>query len=74
MQRIHTTEDLIMIGFCQPKFYKRSVWLKAKKLMDAVVVPNGLARPFDYGRGAGKYATDLKIKEVISRTKFILGE
>jgi hypothetical protein len=65
-------ENLIKIGFCQPKFYKRSVWLKAKNLMDNVVVPAGLAKPFDYGRGKGKYTTNLSIEEVIQKTIDIL--
>lgn len=66
-------ENLVKIGFCQPMFYKRSVWLKAKKLMDTVVVPNGLAKPFDYGRGKGKYTSDMRIEEVVSKTVSILG-
>jgi hypothetical protein len=70
----HSTETLVKIGFCQPKFYKRSVWLKAKKLMDEVVVPNGLAEPFDYGRGKGKYTSDLRVEEVVHKVKIILGE
>lgn len=55
---------LIGIGFCQPKFYKRRVWLRAKKLMDEVICPNKLAYPSDFGRGKGKYDTDFDIDDV----------
>ena len=60
-------EGLVRIGFCQPKFYKRSVWLKAKKLMDELVCPAGLAKPFDFGKGKGKFSSDLSISEVIEK-------
>lgn len=70
------TEDevrhLVGIGFCQPRFYKPSVWRKAKRLMDNIVCPNGLAFPFDFGRGKGKYESDFSIEEVKSRTIEIL--
>lgn len=59
-------ETLIKIGFCQPKFYKRSVWNKAKAIMEQLVSWEvGVVR-FDFGRGKGKYVTegDLSIKEV----------
>lgn len=68
---MYTTYDirlLISIGFCQPKFYKRSAWLKAKKLMDNVVCKNDLAEPYDYGRGKGKYTSKLDIPVVITKT------
>lgn len=62
-------ENLVAIGFCQPKFYKPSVWARAKRLMDTVVCANGLAVPFDYGRGKGKYTTtQCNIDEVKQRT------
>lgn len=67
-------ESLVGIGFCQPKFYKPGVWRKAKKLMDTVVCPNGLARPFDFGRGKGKYDSELSIKDVQARTIDILSK
>jgi hypothetical protein len=56
--------ELIAIGFCQPKFYKTSVWKKARALMDQIVCPLGFAFPHDYGRGKGKYSTDFSIDEV----------
>lgn len=55
---------LVNIGFCQPKFYKTSVWRKAKALMDEVVCPQGMAFPHDYGRGKGKYSTEHSISDV----------
>ncbi|MAA93001.1 MAG: hypothetical protein CML21_00555 [Rheinheimera sp.] len=64
--------SLIGVGFCQPKFYKRSVWLKAKKLMDEIVVPLGLAYPHDYGYGKGKYSSDCDIDEVKSQVVELL--
>jgi hypothetical protein len=73
---IKLTEDevnnLVGIGFCQPKFYKRSVWLKAKKLMDTVVCLNGLAIPFNYGHGKGKYESEFDIDEVKEKTVELL--
>lgn len=66
--------SLVGIGFCQPKFYKRSVWQKAKRLMDNVVCPNRLARPYDYGRGKGKYESDMEIDVVKKHTIEILAK
>lgn len=51
----------IGIGFCQPKFYKRNVWLKSKKIMDKLCELNVGVVPFDYGRGKGKYSTTKKL-------------
>jgi len=62
----------VAIGFCQPKFYKRHVWLKAKKLMDEVVCPSGLANPHDIGFGKGKYASTMPMAEVIQNVIVIL--
>jgi hypothetical protein len=56
--------DLVGIGFCQPKFYRQSVWKKAKALMNEIIIPNGWAFPYDYGFGKGKYSTDLDIETV----------
>lgn len=64
--------SLIGVGFCQPKFYKRSVWLKAKSLMDEIAVPLGLAFPHDYGYGKGKYSSDIDIDEVKSQVVDLL--
>jgi len=56
-------KGLVYIGFCQPKFYKRTVWNYAKKMMK-IACQEGLAMPHDFGRGKGKYLTDYKIDEV----------
>lgn len=60
-----TTEDdvitLVKIGFCQPKFYKANVWRKAKTFFDEVLVPHGLAFPYDFGRGKGKFDSHFDI-------------
>ena len=71
----YTTLDvkrLVSIGFCQPKFYKASVWRKAKKLMDEVVCPNNLGTPHDFGRGKGKYKATDDIKTCIAGVTEIL--
>jgi len=49
---------LVNIGFCKPKYYKPEVWRKAKRVM-GIACYLGLAEPFDYGRGNGKYYSDL---------------
>lgn len=49
--------DLIGLGFCQPMFYKRNAWLKAKKIMNTLVTLNVGVIEFDFGRGKGKYMT-----------------
>ena len=56
-----TIGDYVAIGFCQKKFYKPSVWRKAMKAMD-VLVAEGYAVPFDYGRGKGKFNATEKAK------------
>ena len=68
----HQIHRLVAIAFCQPKFYKRSVWNAAKKLMDEVICPNRLAYPFDFGRGKGKYSSDLDIDVVKAKTVEVL--
>jgi len=50
-------EHLISIGFCQPKFYKRNVWQKAKRIMDTLCEHTNYVIPYNYGRGKGKYRT-----------------
>lgn len=52
------------IGFCQPKFYLPAAWRQAKNLMDKLLVPLSLAYPHDYGRGKGKYSSNLDITKV----------
>lgn len=49
------TEHYIGIGFCQPKFYKPSVWRKAKKIMEWLCDNTPHVYRFDFGRGMGKY-------------------
>ena len=66
--------NLVGIGFCQPKFYKRSVWLKAKHLMDSVVCKAGLSYPHDFGFGKGKYESnrDMSIDQIKQKVCDIL--
>lgn len=68
----HQIYRLVAIGFCQPKFYKKSVWTAAKKLMDGVLCPNDLAYPFDFGRGKGKYSSKLSINDAQAQTVELL--
>lgn len=56
-------KDLISIGFCQPKFYKPSVWAKAKRVMEKLR-KTGYVTPFNYGRGKGKYTYSDKLKDL----------
>ena len=58
---------IINIGFCQPKFYKRSVWLKSKAMMDLLVCPLNLACAHDFGRGKGKYDSKFGISEIVDK-------
>lgn len=57
----YQAEKLISIGFCQPKYYKPSTWQKAKKVMNELCSFNIGVKPFDYGRGKGKYTYDGKL-------------
>jgi len=65
-------KELVGIGFCQPKFYKRSVWLASKRIMEELAIPNGLAHHHDFGRGKGKYSTNLTTDEVKDAVVVIL--
>ncbi len=56
-------KDLISIGFCQPKFYKPSVWAKAKRVMEKLR-KTGYVIPFNYGRGKGKYTYSDELKDL----------
>nr|WP_312985337.1 hypothetical protein [Clostridioides sp.] len=56
-------EKLIGIGLCQPKFYKPTVWKYANLVMQELCNMK-LANPFDFGRGKGKYITNID-KEII---------
>lgn len=51
-------ERFTNIAFCQKKFYTKTAWKKAMRCMK-VLIDQGYAEAFDYGRGKGKYrATD----------------
>lgn len=56
---------LISIGFCQPKFYKRSTWNKAKKIMEFLCENTDEVIRHDFGPGKGKYLStgDVKTEE-----------
>jgi len=58
-------ENLVRIGFDQPKFYRPEVWRKAKRVM-TIACSLGLAKPFDFGWGKGKYITNLSYSDVVS--------
>jgi hypothetical protein len=59
-------DQLVWIGFCQPKFYKPSVWVKAKAMM-LLAVKMGIGVEHRPIRGAGHFwtKTNLKIESVI---------
>ena len=61
-------KKLVYIGFCQPKFYKASVWSKAKKLM-LVACDMGIGVYHRPHRGAGHFWTEdgVSIESVIER-------
>ena len=50
-------KSLIFTGFCQPKFYKASVWSRVRKIMDYAVSLN-IGVEYRPRRGAGHYWTD----------------
>ena len=56
-------KNLIEIGFCQPKFYKPSVWAKAKRVMEKLRKTEYVTA-FNYGRGKGKYNYSDKLKDL----------
>lgn len=58
--------QFVNIGFCQPKFYRPEVWRKAKRVME-IACSLGLAEPYDFGRGKGKYTSDLDMSEVSAK-------
>lgn len=59
---------LIKIGFDRPKYYKRSTWNKAVKVMNYLVEnTNGEVQKIHTGFGLAKYNTKVKItKEKIN--------
>jgi hypothetical protein len=56
-------QDYIRIGFCKPKYYKQSIWRKAKRIMEKLV-ETGLVENFDFGRGKGKYITSSALRDL----------
>ena len=56
-QKLKTLEHMVSIGFCQPKFYKRSIWIKVNKLMEFICQRTEYVKPHNFGRGKGKYIT-----------------
>lgn len=52
----------VNVGFCQKKFYTFQAWSIATDLMTELISA-GLAYPYDYGRGKGKYETDKTIQD-----------
>lgn len=48
---------LIRIGFCQKKFYKKSVWNRAKRLMDQILIPFGFAQRCEHKQCKGRYVS-----------------
>lgn len=62
--KLETIEHLLSIGFCQRKFYKPTVWRYATRLMSELT-KQGLCRPYDYGRGKGKFTSAFKREEIL---------
>lgn len=56
---------LTHIGFGHSSGVAPWVWRYAKQLMDRACAL-GLAKPYNFGRGKGKYTTDSKIEDVAS--------
>lgn len=77
-----TTKEIIEsinIGFCQPKFYKRSVWNKAVKVMEYLSDnTNGEVSRHNFGPGKGKYTstgiTPYKLEIWALKYKMHIGE
>lgn len=63
MNTEHTVEQLVKIGLCQPKFYTPQVWRKANNIM-LECCAFGLVWPHNFGRGKGKYNTNLSTQEI----------
>jgi hypothetical protein len=65
-----TTLDLIAIGFCQSKFYKRHVWRQAKVVMEWLADNTSHVIRANYGPGCGQY--DRRINPVADVTHEML--
>ncbi|HCQ5967491.1 TPA: hypothetical protein ACVT6Z_001440 [Clostridioides difficile] len=61
-------ERLIEIGFCKPKYYKATVWKYANLVMQELC-GMGLAYPCDFGRGNGKYNTNIDEEVIYKKAK-----
>lgn len=61
-------ERLIGIGFCQPKYYKATVWKYANLVMQELCNMR-LVYPFDFGRGKGKYKSNADEETIYKRAK-----
>lgn len=56
--------QVIAVGFCQPKLYKRSVWNKAKKVMEFLCDnTDGEVVRYNFGPGMGKYMSKCDIQK-----------
>ncbi|EGT5282748.1 hypothetical protein NMJ53_012055 [Clostridioides difficile] len=64
----NTIEHLIGIGFCEQKYYKPTVWKYANLVMQELC-SMGLTYPFDFGRGKGKYQTNIDEETIYKRAK-----
>jgi len=60
---VENIERYTNIAFCQPSFYTRTAWNRAKKCVNKLI-ELGLAEPYDYGRGKGKYTLTPKGDEI----------
>ncbi len=58
--------DLINIGFSQTRHVQPWAWRYAKQLMDRACAL-GLARPYDFGRGKGKYTSELHTPDLAAK-------
>ncbi len=68
-------KNYICIGFCQPKFYIRSVWLKADRIMK-ILCKLDLAETYDFGRVRESIFQNLVIWDLqrLTDVKFLLLE
>ena len=58
--------DLITTGFSQTRHVQPWAWRYAKQLMDRACAL-GLARPHDFGRGKGKYTSELHTPDLAAK-------
>lgn len=65
---VEETKSLIRIGFGKKSDFKPSYWRRAEKIMNFLCDNTSDIFSFDYGRGKGKYSTNLSLSdENISR-------